>query len=52
MPDPFDAVQDARSEARYEDEPRAETELEETKREQHFACRVDESGGLRGETRG
>jgi hypothetical protein len=45
-------VLDARSEARYDDDPRAEPDLEETKREQHFACRVDESGGLRGGTRG
>ena len=49
--DPYDAVLDARSEARYEDDPRAEpeqAEVNEAAQEPGFACLVDESAGFRG----
>ena len=44
-PDPFDAVLDARSEARYEDDPRAEPDLEETKREAYFTLNTESDDG-------
>jgi hypothetical protein len=46
--DPFDAVQDARSEARYEDDPQAEPEQKPCDPGEVFACIVDESAGFRG----
>ena len=49
--DPYDAVQDARSEARY-DEDRGEPDTREVAeawmRDPHYACIVDESAGFRG----
>ena len=39
--DPFDAVLDARSEARYEDDPRSEPDTEETKREAYFTLNTE-----------
>jgi hypothetical protein len=52
MHDPFDAVLDARSEARYDDAPQAEPDTREVAeawmRDPHFACIVDESAGFRG----
>ncbi len=48
--DPFDAVLDARSEQRYEADASAEPTQDEL--EPVFVCVVDESGGLRGDTRG
>lgn len=53
-PDPFDAVLDARSEARYEDDPGAEPTLEDVKAARYLLdiSAVDESGGLRGDVRG
>ena len=52
--DPFDAVLDARSEARYEDDPRAEPELCEVKETlarmsgPESGWLVDDSTGFRG----
>lgn len=50
--DPFDAVLDARSEARYEDEPQAEPDTREVAdnviRNTESAWLVDESAGFRG----
>jgi len=49
--DPYDAVQDARSETRYEDDPSAEPtqdEIDAARQEPWFACLVDESAGFRG----
>lgn len=49
--DPYDAARDARSEARYTDDPRAEPEQPEVdaaRYEQVFECIVDESAGFRG----
>ena len=43
--DPYDALQDARSESRYEDDPQAEPTLEEVK-EKVYACLIDESAGM------
>ncbi len=54
-PDPFDAVLDARSEARTEVDPALEPEQWEIEMERqgYFVCGdVDESGGLRGDSRG
>jgi hypothetical protein len=53
MPDPHDAKKDAESEARYEDDPRAEPEQWEVDErryygEQVYVCIVDESAGFRG----
>ncbi len=42
--DPFDAVLDARSEQRYEDE-RGEPTLEEIKTAYYYECSSDESAG-------
>ena len=47
--DTYDATQDARSEERYDDDPRAEPTLDEVKERGYFACSVDESAGLREE---
>jgi hypothetical protein len=44
--DLYDSARDARSEALYEDDPRAEPVEAET--EPVFACDVDESAGFRG----
>ena len=44
--DLYDSVQDARSEARYEDDPQAEPTQAEA--DPVFACIVDESAGFRG----
>jgi hypothetical protein len=50
--DPYDDVQDARSEARYETDPREEPDTREVAeawmRDPHYACLVDESAGFRG----
>lgn len=46
-PDPYDAAQDARSEALYEDDPCAEPTLEEIKEKGYFACKIDESAGMK-----
>ena len=44
--DDYDRIRDARSEARYDDDPRAEPELGEIK-ESFYRCQVDESAGER-----
>ena len=49
--DLYDSKQDARSDARYEHDPRAETEqweVNEAAQDPGFACIVDESAGFRG----
>ena len=44
--DLYDSVQDARSEARYTDDPQAEPTTGEVK-DAAYICQVDESAGLR-----
>ena len=52
--DPYDALQDARSDARYEDDPRAEPDLSEVKETlarmsgPESGWLTDESSGFRG----
>ena len=52
--DPYDALQDARGEARYEDDPRAEPDLTEVKEKlaaqggDSFSWLSDDQAGFRG----
>ena len=51
--DPHDALMDARSESRYEEDPRSEPDTREVaegwmRDPDHFACIADESEGFRG----
>jgi hypothetical protein len=46
--DPYEALQDAQSEARYESDPRAEPDKDEAEREREFAQLVDQNQGFRG----
>jgi hypothetical protein len=52
QPDPYDAVQDARSESLYEEDPRAEPqqwEVDESRYErEHGGYILDEDSGFRG----